>query len=100
MPSVPPARLISMQQIVQYWRRCIDELEAGLADTLVASHIVGVVANPNDDSWAEAHPAYELIFEVAASLEMPGGTSVRRSRAWACIRALLAVLEQEYNGKE
>lgn len=92
-----PNELTSLRDVGRYWRRCLDARD-DVDEKLAASHIVGVVANIKDEQWSageNAHPAYGIIFELAASLETPNGTPEFRQKQWACIEALLPLLEAE-----
>jgi hypothetical protein len=91
-----------MADVVKYWQFCVNELNDAIDDKAIASHMVGVVANENDTEWGEgenAHPAYGIIFELAASLELPSDMTGMRNERWDCIRALVSVLEKHYLAK-
>lgn len=99
MNKLKPSELQNMSEVVAYWQTCLNDLDRGEDDMAIASHIVGVVSNKNDIEWSEgaqAHPAYGIIFEQAASLELPGNFTGMRKERWDCIRALLAVLTERY----
>ncbi len=98
MPKLQPKDLANMHDVAIYWQQCLDELDRDEEETLVASHMVGVVSNKNDEQWGgpEGHPAYSIIFELAASLELPPDFTGQRHERWECIRALVPVLEERY----
>ncbi len=91
--------LKDIAEVTEYWKKCLELLEAGRPDTDVASLMVNVVSNDKDDDWStstESHPAYSLIFELAASLELPPEMTGNRAERWHCIRVLLNVMEDEH----
>ncbi|SRR6266542_139323 len=90
-----PAQLENLKQVVKYWEQCLELLDSGADEQATASRMVGVVSNKQAVGWSDgvdAHPAYQLIFELAASLELPEEMTNRRSERWQCIRSLLPVL--------
>lgn len=90
-----PHQFNSLEEVTSYWRHCLSELENGVDETLVASHMVGVVSSEKDEEWSKSHPAYSIVFELAASLEVPSGSAATRVEQWDCIRVLLPVLEDK-----
>ncbi len=98
MDKLRPQDLTSMPEVTRYWKQCLDELADGTEDEIVASHMVGVVANSHDEEWSGAagHPAYPIIFELAGSLELPPDMTSNRTEAWACVKALVNVLQKRY----
>lgn len=108
MEKLHPAQLETMLDVTKYWRQCLDLLTDDHDDNPdVAGYMVGVVSNGHGDEWGrpggmpDAHPAYALIFELAADLEILEDTTkptvaAWRAEQWQCIRALVAVLEKQY----
>ena len=96
-----PQNLNSMEDVTGYWLHCLHELDEGADDKEVASHMVGVVSNPHNEEWGSgfgphSHPAYPIVFELAASLELPPDMTGERPERWACIKALVGVLRESY----
>lgn len=92
-----PHELESIAEVIEYWGQCLELLVQGRSEHEVARRMVGVVSNPREAAWSSdplLHPAYPLIFELAASLELPDGMTSRRSERWDCIQALLRILEE------
>lgn len=90
-----PARLVNLREVVEYWRQCLELLDAGEDEQSVASRMVGVIASQQELKWSDGgdvHPAYQLIFELVASLELPAKITSQRNERWQCIRVLLPVL--------
>lgn len=101
MSTILPQDLSDMRDVTLYWRQCLAELDTAADDREVASHMVGVVGNAHEQDWASnaaTHPAYPLIFELAASLELPEAMTGQRSERWRCIEALMSVLERNIPG--
>lgn len=96
-----PHELANLSEVARYWRQCLSQRSTNsVDDTVIASHMVGVVSNANDERWSEgssSHPAYSLIFELASSLELPANMTGQRDERWQCIEALLGVLERSEN---
>jgi hypothetical protein len=95
MTFANPIQLRSIVEVVEYWQNCLDDLEHGVEETLVASHMVGVVSNTLDDSWSEQYLAYAAIFERATALELPiqmYPDKFWRRTTWDEIRRLLLAL--------
>lgn len=100
-------QLKNISDVTKYWRQCLTMLTDEHDDNPeVAGYMVGVVSNDRDEAWRsgaanDAHPAYALIFELAADLEVPEDiTNPRvaawRSEQWQCVRALVSVLASKY----
>ena len=92
-----PAQLATLEEVVRYWEECLALLDEGKPETSVASQMVGVITSPREVQWSQepgAHPPYQLIFELAASLELPEHMTGHRHERWQCIRALLPVLRK------
>lgn len=90
----------TISDVVLYWRACVRLLDDGLSDQEVASHMINIASSIYDDQYGSgngAHPAYQLIFELAASLELPPEMTGRRSERLQCILSLLDVLDS-YRG--
>lgn len=101
MSELLPQNLASIEDVTRYWVQCLRELDAGVDDKLVAGHIVGVVSNPHDEEWGNgfsprSHPAYPIIFELATALELPPEMTGERLDLWACIKALVGVMRDQY----
>jgi hypothetical protein len=99
MTKLLPQDISNMRNVTNYWRLCLAELDNGEDDGQVASHMVGVAASKYQQDWGNgrtAHPAYQIVFELAASLELPVNITDWRHERWECIRALVSVLEHEY----
>ncbi len=93
--------LSTLSEVASYWKECLSLLSSRTPDSEIASMIVSVVNNPNDSEWSDgvnSHPAYSLIFEIAASLELPPEMTDKRVERWSCIKALVRVLESECSG--
>jgi hypothetical protein len=85
----------TIPEVVAYWRECLGLLDKGYPDQQVAALMVNIVNNDQDEIWnsdPNSHPAYSLIFEMVASLELPESMTTQRSERWHCVRALVDVL--------
>ena len=92
-----PSDIRSLKEAIEYWQQCLDLLDKDVDECVAASRMVGIVSSEYAIVWSEgvdAHPAYQLIFELAASLELPEKFTGQRAERWQCIRALLPVLKR------
>lgn len=99
MSELSPQTITDMSGVTSYWRQCLNELDEGKDEMSVASHMVGVVSNDNNERWSsgpDSHPAYPIVFDLAASLELPENFTGQREERWACVRALIGVLEERF----
>lgn len=87
--------LQDITEVVAYWQDCLCLLDKGSPDQEVAAMMVNVVNNDYDETWnsgPNAHPAYSLVFEMVANLELPESMTTQRAELWHCVRALVDVL--------
>jgi len=98
MERLNPQNLESLAQVSKYWQQCLADKENGEDERETAAHIVGVMSNNKDEEWSsgsQSHPAYNIIFELAASLELPEGTPEYRQAQWSCVNALLPLIPHD-----
>ena len=91
-----PAALRTVSDVADYWTDCLALRAAGSSEYDVAAMMVGIVSNSREQAWSsDPHPAYDMIFELAASLELPDKMTSHRRERWHCIIVLLKVLRDE-----
>lgn len=81
---------VSREQVHRKWSELISLHKAGGDERGVASQMVGCATDPDKD--LDEDPAFQLIFELAARLELPADMTNRRDDCWKCIEALMPVL--------
>lgn len=93
-----PTHTIDLRNVLEAWSDCLHaRRKLGNAtypnDMSIASRMVGLANTDRLNDLIASHPAAELIFELAASLELPDRFTSKREERWACIEALLNVLQ-------
>lgn len=90
MEKYSPENLRNLGDVVSYWERCLSKLKLGEDDTVIASQMVDVVNNIHDNEWSDSNNEYySEIFELVASLELPGGDEKERAQDWKRVEELL-----------
>lgn len=94
MPKNDPNKLSNLHEVANYWSACLAML-SNKNDREVASSMVSIISNDHDQEWREQSPLYEHIFELAAQLELPQGTTEWRGETWSDILSSIKTFEKQ-----
>jgi hypothetical protein len=90
----------TMPDVIRYWHECLEDTSNVASDAVVAGWMGGVIHPDVYDKFEhgknDGHPAFEIITELALSLEVPSADLKWRGYQWDCVRGLLSVLDAAY----